>query len=186
MNSLIHNVVYEPWPWYVGGPLIGIFVVLFLVIQKKQLGISTSFQYICAKVSPFKPSYLKDNIKEKSWQFWFVIGMIIGGFLIFSLIPPYEVSISAQTQSNLREIGLSDFNGFVPKDIFNFSIQSILILTFGGIAIGFGARYANGCTAGHAIMGCAQLAPASIISTVFFFVGGLIATYFLTPLILLL
>ena len=184
MKTIIEKIIYEPWPWYIGGPLIGIFVVVFLLVQKKQLGISTSFQYICAKISPLKPSYLRDNIKEKSWQFWFVTGMIIGGFLVFSFIPQYEIEIAQSTHSSLSELGLVDFTGFVPAEIFNFSFQSIVILILGGIAIGFGARYANGCTAGHAIMGCAQLAPASIISTVFFFIGGLAATYLLTPIIL--
>lgn len=184
MKTLINDIIVEPWPWYIGGPLIGLFVIVLLLLQKKQLGISSSFQYICAGLSPIKLDYFKIDLKTISWQFWFVGGMVLGGVLIFEFLPTYRVDVSKQTISTLTEIGITNFDGFVPDIIYNSSVKSALILLFGGVLIGFGSRYANGCTAGHAIMGCAQLAPSSIISTVFFFAGGLLATYFILPLII--
>ena len=182
MNKIINSIIYEPWPWWVGGPLIGIFVLVLFLLERKQLGISSSFQYICAKISPFKLEYFKDPQKV-SWQFWFVIGLVLGGIVLFYLNPSYQIAISQNTLRDLNELGVQEQKGFVPTELYQFNLSSGLVLLFGGLAIGFGARYANGCTAGHAIMGCAQLSLASIVSTVFFFVGGLLATYLILPLI---
>ena len=123
------------------------------------------------------------NPGKNAWQFFFVIGLIAGGGLLFFLVPAYEIGISAETIQTLNAVGIEQQVGYAPKELYNFSGSSILILGFGGLFLGFGARYANGCTAGHAIMGCAQLAPASLVSTAFFFVGGLVATYFIIPLL---
>lgn len=183
MNQIIKDLINDPWPWWVGGPLIGLFVIVLLLVEKKQLGISSSYQYICAKVSPLKLDYFKDPGKN-AWQFYFIIGVVLGGVIISSAIPAYQVAISDETVSTLENIGVTQQAGFAPAEIYNFSSSSLIILGLGGLFLGFGARYANGCTAGHAIMGCAQLAPSSIITTVFFFVGGLLATYFIIPLIL--
>jgi Na+/H+ antiporter NhaA len=78
MNEVIEKIIYAPWPWWVGGPLIGIFVIALLLIEGKQLGISSSYQYVCAKLSPIKLDYFKDPEKI-AWQFWFAIGLVLGG-----------------------------------------------------------------------------------------------------------
>lgn len=180
MKDLIHQFIYEPWPWWIGGPLIGLFVISLILIEGKQLGISSSYQYVCAKISPWKLDYFKDPVKM-AWQFWFVIGLMLGGFLLHLMIPPYQIEIAETSVKTLGSIGISEQVGFAPAELYEFTFKSIVILIAGGITIGFGARYANGCTAGHAIMGCAQLSPASIVSTICFFVGGLFATYFIVP-----
>lgn len=182
MNKLINKIIYEPWPWWVGGPLIGLFVLVLLLSEKKQLGISSSYQYICAKVSPWTLDYFKNPDKNK-WQFFFIIGLVLGGAVVFYVVPTYSVAISSNTINDLSAIGVEPQAGFAPAELYNFSAGSVLVLGLGGIFLGFGARYANGCTAGHAIMGCAQLAPASIISTICFFIGGLAATYLIVPYI---
>lgn len=178
----IGRIINEPWPWWVGGPLIGLFVLVLLVVESKQLGISSSYQYICSRMSPMQLEYFKDRTKSK-WQFFFVIGLVLGGVLIYLLIPSYQIGISESTIAALSEYGVSEQVGYVPSELFNGSVSSLLILTAGGFLIGFGARYANGCTAGHAIMGVSQLATSSIVATVCFFIGGLIATFFIIPLI---
>jgi uncharacterized membrane protein YedE/YeeE len=180
MKQIVSDIVFNPWPWWVGGPLIGLFVIALLLLERKQLGISSSYQFICAKVSPFKLDYFKST-KKSQWQFWFVTGMVLGGLLISLLLEEAHVSVSTSTVETLNGIGVTDLEGYVPSQLYNTSTGSLVILLIGGLFIGFGARYANGCTAGHAIMGCAQLSVSSIIATVCFFIGGIIATYLIIP-----
>jgi uncharacterized membrane protein YedE/YeeE len=56
-------------------------------------------------------------------------------------------------------------------------------MVIGGFLVGFGTRYAGGCTSGHAISGLSNLQFASLIATIGFFAGGLIATHLLYPLL---
>lgn len=185
MKEVFNKFIYEPWPWWLGGPLIGIFVVVLFLLERKQLGISSSFQYVCSKLSPISLEYFKDTSRSK-WQFWFVIGLVVGGLALNLIVPTYDINIADETLISLSELGIRSQPGYVPIEVYSFSsYKNILILLMGGLMIGFGARYANGCTAGHAIMGCALMSPGSIIATVCFFVGGLIATYFILPIILI-
>ena len=111
--------------------------------------------------------------------------MILGGAVLhFTGLTTEKIAISENTTTLLTQQGLTDLNGYVPADLYTFAFPQIIILVIGGFVIGFGARYAGGCTAGHSIMGIAQLAPSSIISTIGFFVGGLISTYLILPFIL--
>jgi uncharacterized membrane protein YedE/YeeE len=183
MESLYKMIVLDPWPWWVGGPLIGVFVIVLLLLEKKQLGISSSFQGICSRLSPFKLDYFKE-VEKTYWQIWFAAGLILGGFVIYALVPPYQIAISADTVRTLSDLNVQAQVGFVPVELYSFSSKSLLVLLAGGLFIGFGARYANGCTAGHAIMGCAQLSKASIVSTLCFFIGGVIATHYILPFVL--
>lgn len=180
MKEILHNLIYEPWPWWIGGPLIGIFVIVLLLIEGKQLGISSSYHYICSKLSPLELDYFK-NPEKSAWQFWFVIGLIIGAVIIQFTVPSYHIDISSESIKTLSAVGIDEQIGYVPVELYQFSTKGIGILAIGGLLIGFGARYANGCTAGHAIMGCAQASPASLIATICFFIGGLIATHFIVP-----
>ncbi len=182
MKEILDVILYDPWPWWVGGPLIGLFAITLVLIEDKQLGISSSYQFLCAKLLPWKNEYLNQNLKSISWQFFFVAGMISGGFFLsILLVDSISVNISPAAESKLRETGLTDFSGIVPPELYGFSLKNVLILLLGGVAIGFGSRYANGCTAGHAITGCALLAPSSLIATSCFFVGGIAATYLILP-----
>ncbi|MEO9533136.1 MAG: YeeE/YedE thiosulfate transporter family protein [Crocinitomicaceae bacterium] len=183
MKEIYKSIIIDPWPWWVGGPLIGLFVIALLLLERKQLGISSSFQGICAKLSPIKFDYFK-NVEKTYWQIWFSLGLILGGFVVFSLVPLYSVNVSDATIKTLESLNVSPQEGLVPSELYSFELKSMLVLLLGGLMIGFGARYANGCTAGHAIMGCAQMSKASIVSTIFFFVGGLIAVYFILPVLL--
>jgi uncharacterized membrane protein YedE/YeeE len=187
LNLLSYSQIYmfeallnEPWPWYIGGPAIGIFVTLLLLIESKQLGISSSFPFVCSKISPIKFDYF-NNQDKNAWQFWFTVGLVIAGYVIGISSTSYQIDISLDTIEKLSYIGIAPQEGFVPYELFQFNTKSMILLGIGGLCIGFGARYANGCTAGHAIMGFAQFAPASILATICFFIGGLLATYFILP-----
>lgn len=183
MNELLNQLIYESWPWYIGGPLIGIFAITVLLLERKTLGVSSSFEQFCAVAIPAGEK--RNFILKDTWQIWFVFGMVLGGFVLYtSGLTVESIAISADTKAVLTEQGLTDLSGYAPKELYTFAFPQAIILVIGGFIIGFGARYAGGCTAGHSIMGIAQLAPSSIISTVGFFVGGLISTYFIVPQIL--
>lgn len=183
------DLLTQPWPWYVGGPLIGLMLPLLLYIGNKSFGVSSSFRHVCSATVPAGLEYFSYNWWERRWNLWLVAGMIIGGFLggyVFD--NPEPIALAAQTQQELAAIGITDFNGLIPNDLFNFenllSLQGIIVMIAGGFLVGFGARYAGGCTSGHAITGMATFQKASLISTVGFFIGGLIVTYLLLPVIL--
>lgn len=182
------ELLKEPWPWYVSGPIIGISIPLLLIIGNKMLGISSSLRHTCAAVAPFNIQFLKYNWKSEIWNMFFVLGILIGGFVGGVLLNNGEaVQISESTITDIKNMGINSFDGLVPSDIFNwntlFSIKGILIMVLGGIMIGFGSRYAGGCTSGHAIMGISSLQWPSLVAVIFFFIGGLLMTHFIAPLI---
>ncbi|MDD8018529.1 MAG: YeeE/YedE thiosulfate transporter family protein [Bacteroidota bacterium] len=184
----MENLLPHPIPWYIAGPLIGLFVPALLVLANKQLGVSSSFRHMCAAVLPTNVEYFRYNWKAESWQLIFVFGMLVGGFIarqLFSL--PEMVGISASTKTDLTTLGMTTFSGLQPAEIFQWhalvTLRGLLLIVFGGFLVGFGTRYSNGCTSGHSIMGMSLLNLGSLIATIGFFMGGLFATYVLLPLI---
>lgn len=157
--------ILEPWPWYVSGPLLGLTVPLLLLLTGKNFGISSSFRHIGAACMPrTKLPYLSKNYnwREHIWSIIFVIGIVIGAFIGNFLLS----STPAE---------------FLPSGYV--SVAGVLMLFGGGILIGFGTRYADGCTSGHTIMGISALNWPSLVATIFFFVGGLISTWLILPLL---
>lgn len=186
----MNEILSQPIPWYIAGLLIGLTLPVLLIIGNKTFGVSSSFRHMCAAVFPNKFSYFNyDWKKEGAWNLKLIAGITIGG-IIASLFTSegYQVNISPDTVAHLQSIGFTNFSGLVPQEIFSISgpvKPAILgILIFGGFLIGFGTRYAGGCTSGHAITGLATLQKASLIAVIGFFVGGLITTYFILPYIL--
>jgi uncharacterized membrane protein YedE/YeeE len=178
----------HPWPWYVAGPLIGLMVPILLLIGNKQFGISSTLRDFCALIVPKRFEYFRYELKEHAWRNFLVIGILLGGTLTMWLLPgDKELKISAKTIDDLRSLGINDFSGLVPVELFSgtslFSFRGFILIICGGFLIGFGTRWADGCTAGHAITGLSLLSSASLISVIGFFCGGLIATHFLLPLI---
>lgn len=144
----------ENWlPWYVAGPLIGLSVPLLLFLKGKALGMSSGLRWL-AHLLPLKLSYLQQETKKDQWQFEVALGLIVVGFVsgIFDFLPSNQ-----------------------DPDIFQFA--NIVPLFIGSILVGFGARMAGGCTAGHCIMGNAQFSPSSLLATIGFFVGGLFSSH---------
>lgn len=151
------STFFESWPWYVSGPLIGLFVPLFLLIGNKLFGISSSFDNICDMLpSNNLRSKIKFNTKNDGWKIYFSIGILVGAFVSVNFLSSDEVQ-------------------FLPSDYY--SAFGFLELFLGGVLVGFGTRYAGGCTSGHSITGISLLNTASIKATVAFFVGGLLYTY---------
>ena len=187
----MYEILSQPWPWYVSGLLIGLFVPLLLIFGNKQLGISSTLQDICSSCFPGskKLDYFNYEVKANSWRLFFVLGIAIGGFLAMEFLSEHHnVDIAQQTVSDLQELGITNFDSFLPVEVFNFnvlfSLKGVLILIVGGFLVGFGARYANGCTSGHAIMGLSLLNLASLVAVIGFFAGGLVVVHYLLPFIL--
>ena len=158
------DFILQPWPWWLSGILIGLTVPLLYILAGQGFGISTSLQQFGAMCSPgSKLSYLKDyNHRKGMWTLMFVIGITIGGFVATHYLSSAPIEL-------------------LPESFMN--VGGAVRLFLGGILIGFGTRYAGGCTSGHAITGIANLNWPSLVATIFFFVGGLGVTWGLGSLI---
>lgn len=180
----------DPWPWYVAGPLIGLFAPLLLWLGNRSFGVSNNLRHMCAAVLPRDIAHFRyDWRKEGGWNLMFVAGIAIGGLLagIF-LRNAAPVAISEATRASLRALDITDFAGLAPASLFSWKILTTLrgwlLLGGGGFLVGFGTAYAGGCTSGHGISGIGDLQRASLVALVFFFVGGLLGTFVLLPLVL--
>ncbi len=183
------NTLTQPWPWYVSGPLIGLMVPTLLILGNKTFGISSSLRHICAACIPSNSHFLKYNWKAESWNLLFAFGIIIGGFLAgYVFQNPKPIQISENTVTDLNSLGVKNYSGLMPQEIFNFhsllTLKGFILMIVGGFFVGFGTRYANGCTSGHSIMGMSNLQWPSLVATIFFFVGGLVMTWFILPWIM--
>lgn len=178
-----------PWPWYVAGPVIGLFVPALLIVGNAVFGVSSSLRHMCAATLHGKVDYFRYDWKKTGlWNLVFVLGILAGGFLASHYGGSQTVAISEATRLDLAKLGIHDFSGLAPQDLFQWSallsLRGFVLIIVGGFLVGFGTAYAGGCTSGHAISGLADLQLPSLIATVGFFAGGLIATHFFLPLIL--
>src|SRR4051812_20299511 len=172
------EILYKPWPWYVAGPIIGLTVPLLLLLGNKKLGISSTLRQICAACIPAGIPFFNYDWKKESWNLFFAGGILIGGFLGgYVFADPTEVVISPDTKSYLQSFGITDFKGMMPIEIFNWNslitVKGFLMMIVGGFMVGFGTRYAKGCTSGHGILGLSALQWPSVIATMCFFLGGI-------------
>lgn len=182
------EIIKQPWSWYVAGILIGLTVPALLLIGNKPFGVSSSLKHICAACLPAKIPLFSYNWKKEIWNLFFVSGILIGGYLATTFLSTGEpVQIAAATKAQLSALGVKDFSGLMPNDIFGiqniFSLKGLIFLVFGGFAVGFGTRYADGCTSGHSIMGLSNLQWPSLVATICFMIGGFFSTWVLLPLI---
>jgi uncharacterized protein len=177
----------QPWPWFVSGPLIGLMVPLLLLAGNKAFGISSSLRHICAVCFPAKIEYFQYDWKKETWNILFVVGIVLGGSLAQVLSEGTSVDIAPATRQQLSELGIVDFEHYMPLGLFDWNallnLRGLLLMVLGGFLVGFGTRYANGCTSGHSITGLSNLQWTSLIATISFFVGGLVMTHFIYPLI---
>lgn len=178
----------QPWPWYIAGPLIGLTVPLVYLYAGRKWGISSTLRDVCAATLPRNVDYFNYSWRANgSWRLTMALGLIAGGF-IASATGATDVAISDATRADLLALGLSDLTGLVPAELFSWNalttLPGFVMIVFGGFLVGFGARYANGCTSGHAISGLAAFRLTSLVAVVGFFVGGLISTHLLLPLVL--
>jgi uncharacterized protein len=186
---MLLNILTSPWPWYVAGPLIGVTVPLLLIAGNKTFGISSSLRHICAACIPANIPFFKYNWRKEQWNLLFASGIIAGAAiatLFFSSHDP--IAVSPALAADLKANGINDLTNMVPRDLVNWSslltARGLLFILTGGFLVGFGTRYAGGCTSGHAIMGLSNLQWPSLVATVCFMAGGFFAANIIVPAIL--
>ncbi|MFT7587872.1 MAG: putative membrane protein YedE/YeeE [Limisphaerales bacterium] len=179
--------VFQPWPWYISGPLIAL-VMLLLQYFGKYFGVSSNLRTICSMGGAARFSdFFKLDIKAQRWNLVFVLGAILGGFISVQLLSVTEsIALNSETISRLEEAGFTaPGSTYNPSEIFAVKgLLSIAVLIIGGFLVGFGARYAGGCTSGHAISGLSDLQWPSLLAVIGFFIGGLLMTHLLLPILL--
>jgi len=183
--------ISQPWPWYVAGPIIGLFVPALLLVGNRLFGISGNFRHMCAAIAPGRNEFLRYDWKKSGlWNLTFLGGIVIGGWLATHVFasPDPVIGIAESTKADLAQLGITDYTGLIPSQIFSwsniFTPVGILVLGLGGFLVGFGSRWAGGCTSGHAIAGLADFQLPSLVAVIGFFAGGLLVTYLVLPLIL--
>lgn len=181
--------IKQPWPWYVAGPLIGLMVPALLILGNKSLGISSSLRHVCAACMPGKIPFFQYDWKKETWNLLFVTGVILGGILIYYFLrDEASVVVHPELTRELSAYGISDLRGMIPADIFNWhslgTPRGFILMVAGGFLVGFGTRYAGGCTSGHSIMGLSTLQWPSLIATISFMAGGFIMANLILPYIL--
>lgn len=181
--------IKHPWPWYVAGPLIGLTVPILLIIGNKSFGISSSLRHVCAACIPANIPFFKYDWKKEIWNLFFVMGISLGGVMAsYFLSNPELMEVHPKLATELEGYGITDYNNMVPQDLMNWTsvltLKGVVVMIVGGFLVGFGTRYAGGCTSGHAIMGLSTLQMPSLIATICFMMGGFIASNFILPIIL--
>jgi uncharacterized membrane protein YedE/YeeE len=183
------NYILNPWPWYISGPLLAL-VMALLISFGKTFGMSSNLRTMCTIFGADKFSnFFKFNWKEQSWNLIVVVGAIIGGYIAVNFLSNDALmNLNPVTITELDNIGFKNSGAnLVPNEMYNFealsSPKGLFILILGGLLVGFGTRYAGGCTSGHAITGLSSLQKPSLIAVIGFFIGGLIMTNFILPLI---
>lgn len=179
----------QPWHWSAAGLLIGLIVPTLLIIGNKHFGISSNFRHICAACLPARIPFFQYNWKKENWNFFFVGGILLGGVVAATLLQnPDPVQITPELQAELAGYGVTNVAGLLPSDLFTFdnlfTLRGFLLMVVGGFLIGFGTRYAGGCTSGHAIMGLSNLQIPSLIATISFMAGGFLMANLILPFIL--
>lgn len=162
------NLITEPWPWYIAGPIIGLFVPALLLLGNRQFGVSSNLRHLCAAIAPGGAAYFRYDWRRTGlWNLAFLLGIMVGGFLVAGLLGPLSL---------------------VPLDVFNWSslltARGFILMVIGGFLVGFGTAYAGGCTSGHGVMGLATFQPASLVAVLGFFAGGVFCTYVILPMLL--
>lgn len=180
---------YGTWPWYISGFLIGA-VMLLLIYFGKNFGMSSNLRTMCSALGAGKvTSFFNFDWKTQKWNLTVVLGAIIGGYIAVNFLSDGTgVNINPETIVQLQQMNIDSPEGKLLPDALmgTQALQTpeiILLLLLGGILVGFGTRYAGGCTSGHAISGLSNLQLPSLIAVIGFFIGGLVMAHFILPLI---
>lgn len=183
------QTLLQPWPWFIAGPAIGL-IMLSLLYLGKTFGVSANLRTLCTLGGAGRFSdFFRFDWKSQAWNLLFVGGVLLGGVLMGLLgTTDRPIELSAATQARLLEYGISTTDGILPEKLFGIgtlaSLKGWIFLVLGGFLVGFGTRWAGGCTSGHAIMGLSDLQKGSLIAVLGFFAGGLVMTHLLLPWIL--
>ena len=181
------EAITGPWPWYVSGPLLGLMVPILLILGNKNFGISTTLRDICAATIPSRAEYFRRyDWKGHAWNLVLALGVVIGAAAAVLFLggdePP---AVTSEAVALFRTWEIAAPQSLQPAEIFSVaglgSARTLISLVLGGFLVGFGTRYANGCTSGHAIMGLSLLNVGSLVATLGFFAGGVIVSNFVLP-----
>lgn len=180
------ELLSQPWPWYVGGILIGLTVPALLLLGNKHFGVSSSLRHICAACFPGNIPFFKYDWKKEMWNLFFVTGVLIGAVVATQFLwSPGGVQIAESTAQDLATLGIQLDTNMMPASIFNFNNlltpKGFVFVILGGFLVGFGTRYAGGCTSGHTIMGLSNLQWPSLVATCSFMLGGFIMVHLIFP-----
>ena len=178
------------WHWSISGFLIGM-TMLLLTYFGKSFGMSSNLRTMCSMAGAGKFSdFFKMDWREQKWSLAIVLGCILGGFFAYHFLSNGTgVNLNPATVAQLQTLSIDAPDGkLLPDAIFSMETlqtpKGFAILLVGGLLIGFGTRYAGGCTSGHAISGLSNLQLPSLVAVIGFFVGGLVMAHFLLPIIL--
>jgi hypothetical protein len=184
----MREFITQTWSWWFSGTMIAA-IMFFLLYFGQSFGFSANLRTICSAAGLGKKTKFFDfNWKAQTWNLVFLVGSIVGGFIAKQFLSSdIGVAISPATIDDLSKLGIAAPVSLQPAELFSLdailSIKGFLVLAVGGLLVGFGSRYAGGCTSGHAISGLSDLQVPSLIAVVGFFIGGLIMTFFILPLI---
>lgn len=188
--TYVRDFIAQPWPWYVAGPLLAM-VMFVLLYFGHEFGISENFRLMCAADGADSMNeFFKIDWRAGEWNLLVALGAVFGGYLAshYFIGPQGDIAhISDATVASLNQINIKVTQGAVPlvpeflawKALLTW--QGLLMIAGGGFLVGFGARYAGGCTSGHAISGLSALQIPSLVAVIGFFMGGLVVTYFIIP-----
>ena len=179
----------QPWAWYAAGAIIGLIVPALLILGNKHFGISANLRHACAAWFPSNIKFFKYDWKKEVWNLFFVAGILVGGYIAAQYLSSADpIQVDPRLAEELRGYGINDYSKLVPTEIFSwdslFSLRGFILLVGGGFLVGFGTRYAGGCTSGHSIMGLSNLQWPSLVATICFMIGGIMMANFLLPFIL--
>ncbi len=181
--------IFKPWPWYISGPMIA-FIMFLLLLTGKRFGMSSNLRTMCTICGAGKTtSFFRFDWKKQTWNLLVVLGTIIGGYIAANYLSHGDVvNISDEVVTNLNNLGFNSAGKtYLPEELFGGTAitngKSLLLLIIGGFLVGFGARYAGGCTSGHAISGLSNLQVPSLIAVLGFFAGGLVMIHLIFPLL---
>ena len=183
------DILKQPWPWYAGGIIIGLTVPALLILGNKHFGISANLRHACAACFPSDIKFFRYEWRKEVWNFFFVGGIMIGAFIAARYLASSDpIIVNPKLMAELTSYGIEDNSRMLPGEIFSFqrlfTLRGLIMMVGGGFFVGFGARYAGGCTSGHSIMGLSNFQMPSLIATIAFMAGGLIMANFILPLIL--
>ena len=179
----------QPWPWYVAGVLIGLIVPALLILGNRHFGISANLRHICAACFPADIKFFKYEWKKEAWNLFFVGGILIGAVIAtLWLGNENPVQVNPKLAEELAGYGLTNYDKLLPPEIFSWqsllTTRGLIMLVGGGFLVGFGTRYAGGCTSGHAIMGLSNLQWPSLVATCCFMAGGFLMANVILPFIM--
>ena len=183
------DFIKQPWPWYIAGPLVGLTIPALLILGNKNFGISANLRHACAIILPSNVAFFKYDWKKEIWNIFFAVGILFGGIIAsYLLANPNPIEIDTNLRTELATYGITTIDGMLPSQLFSWrnllTSKGFFMIGFGGFLVGFGSRYAGGCTSGHAISGLSNLQWPSLVATCCFFIGGLLMANVILPIIL--